>query len=145
MKYAHFVEMRVFSKEEDDETAIRNKITCLFPFEKLEIDSKTALGFEDKKIKILTVHIKKNNQINKFLSAIFEKIGTDQKNTLISQIESRLDNNLHFFIRLDKDALLEDKYLITDSGNCFHFRISIASYPHDREVAKKIVLDMLNS
>jgi RNA binding exosome subunit len=143
MKYAHFVEMRVFSKEEDDENAIRNKIAELFPFEKLEIESKTTFGFEEKKIIILTVHIKKNNHINKFISSLLERLGEEQKKTLLSQMDSRLDNNLHFFIRLDKGALLEDKYTLTDSGNCFHFRISIAAYPHDREIAKKIIMDMI--
>jgi RNA binding exosome subunit len=143
MKYAHFVEMRVFSKEEDDENAIRNKITEIFPFEKLEIESKTTFGFEEKKIIILTVHIKKNNQINKFISCFLDKLGEEQRKTILSQMESRLDNNLHFFIRLDKDALLEDKYTLTDNGNCFHFRISITAYPHDREIAKKIIMDMI--
>lgn len=144
MKYAHFVEMRVFCKENEDENAIRAKINELFPFEKKNIESKIAFGFEEKKIIILTVHLKKDSQINKFLKEFMTKISTEDRNTLLRQLESRLDNSLHFFIRLEKDDLMTGFYTLTDSGNCFHFKISIATYPHDRELAKTIVKKIVN-
>lgn len=143
MKYAHFIEMRVFSKEQDDEQAIISRIKELFPFdfekEKISLGQKTALGFEDKKINIFTVNICKDRQIKKFLANLLSKIDQDQKSMLIRQLESRLDSNLHFYIRLDKDRLMEGEYFITDSGNCFHFTIAVAAFPHKREIAADIV------
>jgi len=149
MKYAHNIEMRVFSKEDDDdENQIMGKIKLLFPFdfekEKIEFKSKISYGFEDKRIKILTVFVKKERHTTTVLKNIMKNLDQEQKDLLLKQLDSRLDETLHFYFRLDKDKLLNDEYSVTDSGNCFHFKISIAAYPHKREVAEKIVREILN-
>jgi RNA binding exosome subunit len=55
---------------------------------------------------------------------------------LISQIESRLDEELFFFMRIDKDSWnIEKKTILTDSGNCYHIRITVAAFPKKRESA----------
>ena len=147
-KFAHNIEVRVFSKEnEDDEEKIIEKIHELFPFdfekEKVEFNSKISYGFEETKIKILTVFIKKESQTRKVLKLLMDNLSKEQKSMLIKQLESRLDEKLHFFIRLDKEKLLKGEYVITDSWNCFHFKVCVAAYPHKREVAKEIVIEML--
>lgn len=147
MKYAHFIEMRVFCKEEDNQEIIEKKIHELFPFdfekEKLIIKSKKCEGFEDKIIKILTVSIKKEKHTKLFLKNLIDKISDEQKKLLEKQLESRLDETLHFYIRLDKEKLLNNEYWITDYGNCFHITISIAAYPHKRETAVAMVKNIL--
>lgn len=139
--------MRVFSKEEDNEELLIEKIHELFPFdfdkEKIKIISKTCYGFEDKKIKILSVEIKRQKLTADFLTNLIKKISDEQKELLLRQLESRLDDSLHFFLRLDKDKLLNNEYFITDYGNCFHFTIAIAAYPHKRDVAVAMVRDIL--
>ena len=74
-----------------------------------------------------------------FLKVLNEKLSKEQKDMLVMQVDSRLDDELHFFIRLDKEKLMDDEYFITDSGNCFHVRMSIAAYPAKKEIGKKIV------
>jgi RNA binding exosome subunit len=149
MKLAHHIEMRVYCKEEDNEQEIINKIHELFPFdfdkEKIEFRTQSAETFDGKKMKILTVFIKKDRQTNEVLRNLFFKFSEDQKNILKKQLESRLDERLHFYIRLEKPALLNGEYKITDSGNCFHFNISIAAYPHKRTVARKIVESLIEN
>jgi len=148
MKYAHNIEMRVFCKEDDNEELIIEKIKNLFPFdfekEKVEFKSKISYGFEDKKINILTVFVKKERHTTSVLKNLMKNLDQEQKDLLLKQLDSRLDETLHFYFRLDKDKLLNDEYLITDSGNCFHFKISVAAYPHKRDVAEKIVREILN-
>lgn len=145
MKLAHNIEMRVFCKEEDNKELLIKKIKELFPFDfkDLEFKSKISYGFEDNKIKVMTVFIKKQKQTNIVLKNLLSNLNDEQKDLLLRQIESRLDESLHFYIRLDKDKLLNNEYFITDSGNCFHFKICIAAYPHKREVAIEIVKKML--
>jgi len=149
MKLAHFIEMRVFSKENDNEDLIKEKILNLFPFdfkeEKIEVISKTVEGFENKKIKISTVSIKKQRHTTAFIKNLMKNLDLDQKKLLINQLESRLDKSLHFYIRFDKEKLLEDKFFITESGNCFHLNIAIAAYPHKRETAIDIVTAMIKN
>jgi RNA binding exosome subunit len=149
MKQAHYVEMRVFCKEGEDEQTLVNKIKEVFPFdfekEKIKFRWQTAEVFENKKLKIFYVTADKERHIKKVLALLFEKIPKEDKEILLNQLESRLDNSLHFFLRLDKDKMMEGEYKLTETGNCFHFTIAIAAYPHRREIAVNIVKRILNS
>lgn len=146
MKYVHEVKVSVFCKEWEDEKKILEKLFWFFPFEiKKQFKRTTAEGFFDKPIKIFEVEITKTMQINTFLHSLFSKFDADQKDLLRKQIESRLDEYMHFFIRFDKDKLVqENKLWITDEGNCFHIKMTIAAFPKKREVAKKIVEEIID-
>ncbi len=147
MKLAHYVEMRVFSKEGEDEGQIINKIKELFPFdfkeEKIKLDVRTAYGFENKKIHILTVSVNKEKQTRAVLENLMSNLSQEQKDLILRQLESRLDEKLHFYLRLDKEKLLNNEYWIIDEGNCFHLTIAIAAYPHKREKAAEIINKIL--
>ncbi|MBS3158139.1 hypothetical protein J4206_02540, partial [Candidatus Woesearchaeota archaeon] len=141
MRYVHELKVNVFCKEQEDEKKILEKLFALFSFEiKKQFKRETALGFFDKPIRIFQVILIKNGEINIFLKDLLGKLGKEQKELLISQIESRLDNGLNFFIRFDKDRLLKENILrITDEGNCYHLKMSIAAFPKKREVAMLIL------
>jgi len=139
MKQVHNIKVKVFAKEEDAE-AIKEKLLSLFPFElKKQFSDRTAYGFGDKKIKVFEVFLEKQKEVKLFLGFLNEKLSKEQKNMLVMQVDSRLDDEMHFFIRLDKDKLMNDKFFITDSGNCFHVKMSIAAYPAKKEVGSKVV------
>ena len=147
MRLAHFIEIRVFSKEEDDEDGIKEVLRSLFAIDqaddKLQIKSKISFGFDDKKIKILSIHAVKQKYIDAVLSNLVANLSGEQKELLLKQKESRLDRQLHFYLRLEKDRLLQGEYWITDTGNCFHIRIALAAYPHKRGVASLMLDDWL--
>jgi len=64
----------------------------------------------------------------------------EQRELILRQAETRLDREFNFFIRFDKEKLVnENKYWITDSGNCFHIKMNIACFPRKREQALKII------
>ena len=81
----------------------------------------------------------KQKHTSLFLKNLMKKLSQEQKDLLLRQLESRLDETLHFYIRLDKNKLLDNEYFITDSGNCFHIKIAIAAYPHKRDVAIEVM------
>lgn len=147
MRLAHNIKITVFSKEEDP-GRIREALISLTGFElekeKLSIKQSTAMGFKEKKIRILEIVLKKEKHTNMFLSRLMAALKKEQKEMLLRQIESRLDSNLDFFVRLDKEKLLNNELWITDSGNCYHIKISIAAYPSTREKAVEIVEKTLN-
>lgn len=143
MKLAHNVLVNVFSKPEDDEAKVRKALISLFPFdlekEKVMISEHGATGFNDRKIRILEARISKNSLINGFMGNLKEKLGDDCRR-LVKEAESRTDEELHFFIRLNKAKLLaKGIYSVTDSGDCFHIRISPAAFPKKRENAIKLM------
>ena len=85
----------------------------------------------------------KSNLISQFLRNLLSSLDENQKNQILQQIDSRLDKNLDFFLRFDKDSWInEKKLLLADAGKCFHIRISMAVFPKKREIALNVVRDL---
>ena len=149
MKYAHLIKLTVFSRDNEDKDSIYGSLLELFPFS-LE-DSKAPVkktrtdGFNENKIEIFEVTLAKANLINRFLKSLLGTMDENQKGAVLQQAESRLDSNLDFFMRFDKDSWIDEKKLVlTDSGKCFHLKIGIAAFPKKREVALKVIKDLFS-
>ena len=146
MKIAHQIKIKVFSYEKinEDNKLILDKFLELFPFdlkdEKIELKKTWAEGFHEKKIIVFETILNKEKHIKRFLENLNQKLGNEEKNRIISQLDSRLDDNLDFFLRFDKEEYLKNNNLtITPSGNCFHVSMSIAAFPKKRDSALRIV------
>jgi len=157
MKLANIIKVSVFIKTTDksvesvsqdlqkpgeDENSLKLKFLELFPFsleeEKVLLKRSKATGFGQKEIIIYEVELDKDKHTNLFLKNLREKLDEQQRIMLVKQ-EDRLDVRLNFFLRLDKQSLLNGQYQVTDCGECFHIRISIAAFPRRREVALEVV------
>jgi len=141
---AHNIHITVFCKPEEDTKLIAKKLLFLVPFdikkEKIEMKKTNATGFNEKKITILEVYLEKESHTNLFLNNLTKNLADEQKLLIKKQAESRLDDELNFFLRFDKSKLInEGRLWLTDRGECFHTRIKIAAFPHKREVALKIL------
>lgn len=147
MKLAHRIIISVFCKPEEDEGHIKASLLSLVPFnledEKVELKATNAKGFGNRTIKILEIDLEKEKHTALFLQYLNEILNAEQKRLLVRQINSRLDDELNFFIRLDKDRMLNKEYFVTDSGNCFHIKISIAAFPAKKENGIRIVKEIL--
>jgi len=146
---AHHIIVTVFVKPEDriSDPDIESKVMAaligLFPFdlsiEKINVQKETAEGFEGRKIIIYKIGLFKESHTTAFIRNLGSKLNQDQKDLLLRQAESRLDENLDYFIRLGKQELLHGDYYITGSGDCFHTRIGIAAFPKKRETALQVI------
>lgn len=147
MKHLNKAVLSVFVKEGEDLENIQQAVLSIIPFnlekEQIPLQRKTAKGFEEKKITVLKAELEKPRHTNAFLKHLLENLSKPQKELLLDQAESRLDNHQHFFIRLDKQALLDGNYKITDSGDCFHIKLHIAAFPNKRETALKVIEKLL--
>ncbi len=144
MKNIHHIWLTVYSKPEDNESEIIENLKKFISFnlekEKVNISRKSAASVEERKIVIFQIHLEKSRHINQFVKDLNSMLKPEQKELLLNQKESRLDSENHFFIRFDKDKLLkENKFFITDKGNCYHLKMSIAAFPSTRENALKVV------
>lgn len=149
MKIAHTVKLSVFVGENEDSQHVRDLFHRWLPLdwekEKLSSEIQKATSFEQKVITIMTLTLAKEAHTSLFLKNLFSKLDAVQKRILLHQLESRLDEELNFFIRLDKNKLLkENKYAVTDSGDCFHIKISVAAFPKKMDVAKEVVRKLLD-
>ena len=147
MKYAHLVRLTAFSHEGEDSESIHDAFLRFFPFSleenKIKLNKATAEGFHGRKIVVFEAKLAKNSLITWFLENLASSFDESQKQEILKQIGSRLDKNLDFFLRFDKNSWINDKKLIlTDSGKCFHLKISIAAFPKKREAALNVVKDL---
>jgi len=100
-----------------------------------------ASGFSDRKIIIMKITLQKQRHITLFLENLTKILNEEQRELLLRQAESRLDKDLYFFLRLDKNRLIDEgKCWLTDEGNCYHIRLALAPFPRKRENA----LELLN-
>ena len=75
-----------------------------------------------------------------FVKQMFASFSSEQKNLLLMQLPTRVDDECQFFIRFEKDPFLTTgEVKLTDGGNCFHITLTIASFPHKKEVACAVV------
>ena len=149
MKHAHLIKLTVFSYENEGSQPVLDAFLMFFPFNleesKADFRKTNAAGFNQSKIKIFEATLTKNNLITQFLKNLLNNLGESQKSMMLAQLESRLDKNLDFFIRFDKDSWINEKKLVlTDSGRCFHLKISIAAFPKKREIALNAIKDLFS-
>ncbi len=144
MRWIHRAIITALAKPEEDADSIRQGIIALVPFNleeaKIKLDVQNAESFEDRIIKIFTIILAKESHTNDFLQFLLDTLSDEQKNLLVSQAESRLDTEFDFFIRIDKDVWVQErKILLTDSGHCFHIKMSLATFPKKRETALSLI------
>lgn len=147
MKKLNKAVVSVFVKEDENLEEIKSALKSLIPLdlekEKISVKRQTAKGFEEKKIVILKIELEKARHTNAFTQNLLNKLTKGQKELLLDQAESRLDNHQHFFLRLDKEKMLKGQYEITDSGDCFHIKLHIAAFPSKRQEALKVIEKLL--
>ncbi|MBW2986317.1 hypothetical protein KY333_03015 [Candidatus Woesearchaeota archaeon] len=147
MKILNKAVVSVFVKEGEDDEKIKSTLLSLIPLdlekEKIDVQQKTIIGFEGKQIRTYKIELEKTRHTTAFINDFLTKLSKEQKQMLLEQVESRLDAHMHFFIRLDKDKLLNGKYEITDSGHCFHIKLHIAAFPSKRPIALNAIEKLL--
>lgn len=145
MKLVNNIHFRVFCNPNEDKEKIKSALLSFIGYsseqieeEKINYAETNATGFSKKIIKIIEVRFEKERHCNRFLKKLNEVLSSEDKTLLIEQV-NRLDDNMNFFMRLDKESLLEGKYVLTDSGSCFHIYMNIEAHPRRKDVAHKIV------
>lgn len=148
MRRATAVKVSVFCKPEEDRERILAAFRGFFPFSLEEqlvpLAVTKAKSFDERVIEMFEAVLVKERHTSAFLDALLARLSPAQKKQLAEQVDSRLHDDVHFFLRFDKDALLNlGELWLTDAGNCFHVEIVIAAFPKKREVARRVLIGML--
>ena len=144
MRQLNRIVVSVFAKPEEDAETLKQGLLKLVPIdleqEKIELKDKSAQGFNTRTIHIYTIELTKERHIKEFLESFLGRLNQQQKKQLINEAESRLDDELIFFIRMDKELWANDNMLqLTDAGNCYHIKFHVAAFPAKRELALQTV------
>lgn len=141
MKLVHNIMLTVFVKPKEDENKIAKALTNLIPLEiekeKIKMHKTVAEGLVSSKIIILEITLEKERHTTKMIEFLKTKLTQEDLDKLRNQ-DNRIDEECTFFLRLDKKKALEQIYELTDGGECFHIKMSIAAFPKKREVAVEL-------
>lgn len=145
MKNAHYISIRVFVKPNEDLEQIKKTLfelsgtkQDLFEKNNIYLTQEIVEGFNQKNITKLTLQIEKNKLINNFFQKLNDKLTNNELQALRKQ-ENRLDTDMNFYLRLNKEELLKNNYKLTDKGNCYHVRVNLATYPKKKIKALEII------
>lgn len=150
MKTFNSIAVSVFAKPEEDAAKLKEGLLALIPLnldeESIVLEDKTATGFNQRTLHIYSITLMKDRHVNTFVEFLLGKLNNQQKHQLVNEAETRLDAELVFFIRIDKDLWANDRvFQLTDSGNCYHLKLAVASFPRKREVALDVVTKVFKS
>ena len=148
MKYAHHIIITALARPEEDSEHIKTGLRLLVPFpleeQKITLETQKLLTSDDRRMYKYTIDLSKERHTTAFLRFLLETLSEEQKELLLSQAENRLDEEYNFFIRIDKDKWKDEHLLwLTDSGQCYHLKIVLATYPKQHDTALTLVKTIL--
>ena len=147
-KQIHSIKINVFEKNQDEIETINQVYQYLLPLdfkkEKINILHEQLEGFNQKIIYSITLETIKKRHNMMLVEAIFGNLEKNEIKKIYDQIESRLSDEGDFYMRLDKQSLLDKSFIITEDGDCFHIKIKIAGYPAKRKIFITTIKEILD-
>lgn len=147
-KYIHSIRVNLFEKHQENIDDRFSKLRKLLPVdfkkEKIQIKHEKLEGFHNKIIHSLTLETTKKRHNRMLIKSILNNLSYTDIKKLKKQIESRLNDDGFFFIRLDKQSFLNESYKLTEKGDCIHIKIKLAAFPAKRPCFMKSIEKILN-
>lgn len=94
----------------------------------------TAEGF-DGTIRVMNAAVEAKKDAKALFERIVEGLSEEDRAFLRGTVPTRVDEEGHCYVRLDKLAFLEDKLVLVDHGQCVRFDFNILTYPRSQESA----------
>ena len=145
----HYISFRVLTHATENKSSVASALDfflkpCLRNEEDLKeiVDTVTADGHFGNPISITTAEISKKNECMRFVDFFNRHISDDDRELLRSQMPERLDDDLNFYMRFDKQAALAGKLVFTESADAVFVRVKIETYPRSWEKAGAIVEEL---
>ena len=142
MKYAHNISFRVFSKPEDNFDLVKKGLINFVGLDddqlkKANFEVQETTGLDGEKIYVLSLELVKNKQVNDFLEKLKNNLSEEDIDYLLSR--RKPDDQANFYLRFDKSLLKKNVLKITESGDCYHVKVSVAAFPSNSVNALKVI------
>jgi len=148
----HYVDLRAFCYATEDEKRVEQALRTFVPGPAspdrgtdgedgggtdddggndvfVELDREITEGFHGDRILVLSVRLKRADEIRYALSALAEAAEYDR---LLAELDERVDDNTALFVQLDKQAAFGGEVRL---GEGITFRAKVEAYPAKRETA----------
>ncbi len=134
------VSFRAFVAATEDVDRVREALGVFVPLDR--ITAVTAEGHFGNEIKILEASLKKK-EARAFFSILREQLPAADLMRLRREIPDRLEDDSHFYLRLDKQAAYKGTLRLTESKDALDISALIKTYPARREEALRILGELL--
>ena len=125
----HWVKVRLFCYATEDEEKLHNVMRNISGTD--DFHAEMSDGHHGNAMTILTADIKNNNEC----AGLFKRLGKDVIEGILNALEDRIDEDCTFYLRLDKQAAVSERYEIAHHGDVVSITCKIASHPARKEIA----------
>ena len=135
----HWFSVNVFCYATENEELIREATAELLGTD--EFDCDIAESEHGNRILVFGCEISKQKPI----TDIFLKLGKALTDALKNELESRIDDDCVFYLRLDKQELVQGRYRAVHHGDVLSITGKIVSHPAKKNIAVEKMAEFLNS
>jgi len=135
----HWLRVNVFCYATENEEVIHDAMTELLGTEEFECD--VADSEHGNRILIFSGELSKQKEI----TPVFQRLGKELIDELKGSLEERIDEDCVFYLRLDKQELVQGRYRTAHHGDVLSITGKVASHPARKEIAAGNMREFLNS
>jgi Predicted exosome subunit len=135
----HWFRVQVFCYATEKEDLIHDSMVELLGTD--EFDCDIAESEHGNRLIVLGAELTKQRTFE----AIFKKIGKDVVAQVIDDLDNRVDDDCVFYLRLDKQKLVQGEYKIVHHGDVLSLTGKVVSHPARKEIATRNLLQFLSS
>jgi RNA binding exosome subunit len=106
-----------------------------------EFECDVANSEHGNRILILSSELSKQKEV----VPVFQRLGKDLVDNLKGNLEDRIDEDCVFYVRLDKQELVQGRYVIAHHGDVLSITGKVASHPARKEIAIRKMAEFLDS
>ncbi len=136
----HWVKVKIVCYATEDEGLLHDvivKLTGIDDDESYDVD--ISEGLHGNPITVIDANLTHNKDCER----IFKNLGKDILESLIPELEDRIDDDDIFYMRLDKQRAVEGEYVLYNSGDDISITNKIAAHTAKKEIAIGLMRDYL--
>ncbi|MDR0791201.1 MAG: exosome protein [Methanomassiliicoccaceae archaeon] len=127
----HWVKVRLFCYATEDQEKLHDLMVSITGTE--DFDAEMSDGHHGNSMIILSSELKGNAECTE----LFKRLGKDVIDRLLDDLDKRIDEDCTFYMRLDKQAAVLERYEIAHHGDVVSITCKIVSHPARKEIADK--------
>jgi len=124
----HYIDLRTFCYATEDEARVEQALGTYLP-EEFEVDRATSEGHHGDRIVVLSARVERADEMRQVLNQVAR---FDDIETVLAELDERIDDNCSFFLRLDKQAAFNGRVA---RGDGITLRAKVEAYPAKKEHA----------
>ena len=124
----HYVDLRTFCYATEDDKRVEQAIRTFLP-EEFELDRAESKGHHGDRIVVFSARLERADEMRHVLSQLADLKTIE---TVLDQLDDRVDDNCSLFLRLDKQAAYRGEVAL---GDGITFRAKVEAYPAKKEAA----------